>query len=132
MRLQEDHHIFYRALFVPGLDDICNALVADAQDLAQPLRLVVDQLQRIVAKKIDDAFRHHRANAANEARAQVALDALCGCRQRLFEKPRLLAFEKKQKGLTLLNQQQVIEAARVAKAEDATKMELYYAPPRTR
>ncbi len=63
---------------------LSHPLLADAQHVEQPLRVVVDDVQRLVAKAVDDAFGHDLAHAANHAGAEVALDAFGGGGQGLF------------------------------------------------
>ena len=78
MGLQKNHHVLDGALLVPRLYNLADALLANAQHRLQPLRFVLDDVQRLFAKPLHDAFSHHLAHAANQAGAEVALDALGG------------------------------------------------------
>ena len=76
VRLEEDHDIFDRFLLLPRLLDATDALRPNADDVAQPLRVVVDNVQRRLAELVHDALGHLLADAADHARAEIALDAL--------------------------------------------------------
>ena len=82
--VEKDHHVLNRSLLLPGLDNAINPLLADAQHLAQPFRLLVDHVQGLRAEAVNDAFGHHLAYAADHARAEIALDALCRRRDGLL------------------------------------------------
>jgi len=82
--VEEDHHILDGPLLFPGLDDVVDALAADAQHFAQPLRVLVDDIQRFRAETVDDALGHDLAHAAHHAGAEIALDPLDRCRNRLL------------------------------------------------
>ena len=76
--LQEDHHFLDGLLLGPGGGDHRGALGAQAVDLDQPARLVVDDVHDVHAEVRDHAFGHDRADALDQARAQVFLDARGG------------------------------------------------------
>ena len=73
--LQEDHHLLDRLLFGPGGGDHRGALGAQPVDLDQPARLVLDDVHDVHAEMRDHALGHHRADALDQPRAQVLLDA---------------------------------------------------------
>jgi hypothetical protein len=74
--LQEDHDLLDRLLLGPGVLDPRAPLGAEAVDLDEPVRLVVDDVHDVDAEVIDHAFGHHGADALDHARAQVPPDAL--------------------------------------------------------
>ena len=76
--LQEDHHLLDRLLLGPGGGDHRGALGAQPVDLDQPARLVLDDVHDVHAEVRDHAFGHHRADALDQPRAQVLLDARGG------------------------------------------------------
>jgi hypothetical protein len=76
--LQEDHHLLDRLLLGPRGGDQRGALGAQPVDLGQPGRLVVDDVHDVHAEVRDHAFGHDRADALDQARAQVLLDARGG------------------------------------------------------
>ncbi len=84
VRLQKNHHVLNGPLFMPRFLDAAHPLGTNTQDFAQPLRFVVDDVQRLLAKLLHDPFGHHRSHAADHARAQIALDAFDRRRQRLL------------------------------------------------
>ena len=79
--LQEHHHLLDGLLLGPGGSDHRGALGAEAVDLDQAAGLVVDDVHDVDAEVGDHALGHHRADALDQARAQVSLDALGGGRQ---------------------------------------------------
>jgi len=76
MRLQKEVQFFNLTLFIPGIDDLLAVLDTDALDLGQALRLLLDDRQRLLAKVFDDALGLLRANTLNQARTEIARDAL--------------------------------------------------------
>ena len=73
--LQEDHHLLDGLLLGPGGGDHRGALGAQPVDLGQPARLVVDDVHDVHAEMRDHPLGHHRADALDQPRAQVLLDA---------------------------------------------------------
>jgi hypothetical protein len=78
--LEEDHHLLDLALPFPGPGDLGAALGADARDLRQPLRALLDHLQGRQPEGLHQAPGHDLADAGDEAGAEVALDAEDGGR----------------------------------------------------
>ena len=76
--LQEDHHLLDRLLLGPGGGDHRGPLGAQPVDLDQPAGLVLDDVHDVHAEMRDHAFGHHRADALDQPRAQVLLDARGG------------------------------------------------------
>ena len=86
MRVQEQHDLADHLLLGPAGDDAGRALRADAGDLAQAVRLLLDQVEHGLAEGTDQLLRIDRADAADHAGAEVLLDALQrGRRGRLQE-----------------------------------------------
>jgi hypothetical protein len=79
--LQEHHHLFDRLLLGPGSDDHRGPLGTEAVHLDQAARLVLDDVHDVDAEVADHALGHHRADALDQARTQVPLDALHRGRQ---------------------------------------------------
>ena len=73
--LEEDHHLLDRLLLGPGGGDHRGALGAQPADLGQPARLVVDDVHDVHAEVRDHPLGHHRADALDQPRSQVLLDA---------------------------------------------------------
>jgi len=65
--LEEDHQFLDRLLLDPGGGDHRGALGAQAVDLGQPVRLVVDDVHDVCAEVRDHAFGHDRADAQQPA-----------------------------------------------------------------
>ena len=76
--LQEDHDLFDLFLLLPGAGDPAGAPVADAGHLPQAMRGVFDHIQGLHPKDFDDAFGGDRADALDQAAAQVFADAFDG------------------------------------------------------
>ena len=75
MLLQEEHDGAHRLLLLPALADTLNAARADAPDLLQKSRTVVNHAQGALAKHLDDLAGEVRSNALHQARAQVFFDS---------------------------------------------------------
>jgi hypothetical protein len=58
---------------------------AHAGNLAQPARLLLDDVEHSLAKGVHQLLRIDRPDAADHARAEIFLDALNRCRRRSFE-----------------------------------------------
>ena len=76
--LQEDHHLLDRLLLGPRGGDHRGALGSQAVDLDQPGGRVLDDVHDVDAEVRDHPFGHHRADALDQARPQVPLDARGG------------------------------------------------------
>ena len=76
--LEEDHHFLDGLLLGPGGGDHGGALGAQPVDFDEPGWLVVDDVHDVHAEVRDHAFGHDRADALDQARAQVFLDARGG------------------------------------------------------
>ena len=74
MRLKEDHHVADRALLLPRGDERVGARPSEAAHLAQPMRLVVEDLERLEPELLDDPLRGDLADALDEPGAEVLLD----------------------------------------------------------
>ncbi len=73
--LEEDHHLLDRLLFGPGGGDHRGALGTQPVDLDQPAGLVLDDVHDVHAEMRHHSFGHHRADALDQPRSQVLLDA---------------------------------------------------------
>jgi len=73
--LQKNHDVLDLALLDPGVADTRAAHRPDAVHLEKPLWMAVDRLERVEPEVAHQALRHHLADAADEAGAQVPLDA---------------------------------------------------------
>jgi len=62
-------------LLGPGAQDLASALGADAAHLGEPFRLVLDDFQSVHPEGGHQARGHDLADAPDEPRAQVLLDA---------------------------------------------------------
>ena len=80
-------------LLGPAGDDPCRPLGADAGHLAQPLRLLLDEIEHRLSEAPHQPLGIDRADAADHPRAEIALDALQRCRRAGLEegRPELLA-----------------------------------------
>ena len=67
---------------LPALADALNAARADALDLLEEGRALVDDRQGALAEDLDDLAGEMRADALDEAGAEVLLDALERVRRR--------------------------------------------------
>jgi hypothetical protein len=84
--VQEQHDLADHLLLRPAGDDAGGALGTDAGDLAQAVRLLLDQVEHGLAEGGDQLLRVDRTDAADHAGAEVLLDALQrGWRGRLQE-----------------------------------------------
>ena len=76
MALQKEHQVADLALLGPAGDDAVAHARADALRLGQPLRLQLDDRQRLLAEAIDDALGGLRPQPLDDARPQVLLQSL--------------------------------------------------------
>ena len=80
--MQEQHDLADDFLLGPAGNDPLRALRADAGYLAQPRRLVFDNVKHCLAKGAHQLFRINRSNAADHAGAKILLDPLDRRRRR--------------------------------------------------
>src|SRR5450830_328255 len=81
MAVQEDHDLAHDLLLSPGIGDALGAEWANASHLAQALRLGLDDIEYLLAKRIDHLFGVDRPDAADHPGAEVFLDAINGGRR---------------------------------------------------
>ena len=74
--MQEQHDLPDDLLLGPAGDDPCRPFAADPRHLLQPIRLLFDQIEHVGAESPDQALGVDRADAADQPRRQIALDAL--------------------------------------------------------
>src|SRR5262249_52853898 len=79
--LQEGYDPADGFLLLPALADELHAALADALDLQQEGRALVDDIERFFAEGLDDLAGEVRADALDQAAAQVLGDALGGVRR---------------------------------------------------
>ena len=91
--VQEQHDLPDDLLLGPAGDDPCRSLGADPGHLPQALRLLLDEIEDGFPEAPDQPLGVDRADAADHARGQVALDTLQRCRRAGLEegRPELLA-----------------------------------------
>ncbi len=75
VRLEEDHHLLDLPLLLPGAHDLLASFGADPLHLGQPLRPVLDDVERLQAERRHHPGGHHLADPADQAGPQVLLDA---------------------------------------------------------
>ena len=75
MPLQEDHHVPYLFLRLPGFAYHPDPLFPYAVDLPEPLYIAVDHVEGLYGELRDEPFSHDGTDAFDHARAQVALYA---------------------------------------------------------
>jgi len=75
---EEEHDAADLALLLPALADHLQALAPDAADVEKEVGILVEHLQGPLLVDADDAGGQRLADAADRARAQVALDAVEG------------------------------------------------------
>ena len=79
--VQEDHDLADRLLISPGGDDAVGPLGPDAVDLLQACRRLLDDVEDLLAERLDQLLGVDRADALDHARGEVLLDALGGGRR---------------------------------------------------
>ena len=89
MAVQEDHDLADDLLFGPGIGDALGANLANPSHLAQPVRLGLDDIEYLLAERIDHLFGVDRPDAADHPGAEVFLDAVNRCRRRCAHEARL-------------------------------------------
>jgi hypothetical protein len=81
VRLEEDHDAAHRLLLLPALADALDAPGADALDLLEVRRALVDDFQGALAEHVHDLAGEVGADALDQPRAEVLDDALAGVRR---------------------------------------------------
>jgi len=84
--LQKEHHVLDGFLRRPGALDHRHAAFANARDLNQSFALFFDNGQRFQSEVRDNALRRHRADAFDQAAAQVFFQAGQGGRLRFLRR----------------------------------------------
>ena len=86
VRLEEDHHVAQRALLAPRPCQRRPPLRAEAFDLGEAMRVLVEHLQRVEPERRHDALRELRPDALDEARGEVLLEPGQRVRRELDER----------------------------------------------
>ena len=73
--LEEEHHLADLALLRPGRGDALLPDRPDARDLAQPPGRLLDDLERLLAERLDQPLREDGPDPLDHAGAEVLLDA---------------------------------------------------------
>ena len=89
MAVQEDHDLAHDLLLGPGVGDALGADRADAGHLAQPIRLGLDDVEHLLAERLDHLLGVDRTDAADHAGAEILLDAVDRGRRRGAHEARL-------------------------------------------
>ena len=76
--LQEDHHLTDLLLVRPGFPNHTDAFLADAVNLTKTLDRLFDHIKGLFSKGFHDPLRHDRADALDESRSEILLDACNG------------------------------------------------------
>jgi hypothetical protein len=87
--MQEDHDLPHDLLLGPRAGDPLGAHRADAGHLAQTIRLGLDHIKHLLAKRLDHFPGVDRANPADHPRSEILLDAFGRRRRRGAHKARL-------------------------------------------
>src|SRR5437868_15405977 len=78
--MEEDHDLADHLLFRPGILDQSPAHRANAFDILQPGRLLLDNIENFLAEFMDQLFGISWPDAFDHAAAQIFLDAFFGSR----------------------------------------------------
>ena len=89
MAVQEDHDLAHDLLLGPGAGDALGAHRADAGHLAQPIGLGLDDVEHLLAERLDHLLGVDRADAADHPGTEILLDAVDGGRRRGAHEARL-------------------------------------------
>ncbi len=81
VRLPEDHRIAQRLVRVPARADLLDLRPPQLRHLPQPPRLVRQHVQRPLPERLHDAVRQDLADALDQPRGEIALDAGDGLRR---------------------------------------------------
>ena len=87
--VQKHHDLADHLLLGPGIDDALRPDLAGPAHLAQALRSALDDVEHLLAEAADQLLRVDRADAADHAGAEIALDPLGRGRRRGLQEPRL-------------------------------------------
>jgi len=87
--VQKHHDLADHLLLGPGIDDASQSDLANPAHLAQALRRALDDVKHRLAKAADQLLGVDRADAADHARGEIALDPLGGGRRGGPQEPRL-------------------------------------------
>ncbi len=77
--LEEEHDLPDLALRVPGRPDLGDLCLAEALDLSQAVRFVLDDLEGFLTEPVREPLGQDRADALDQAAGQVPLDPVDGC-----------------------------------------------------
>jgi len=88
MALQENHDLADRPLAGPAGGDAVEPDLADAVDFEQPARRCLDDIEHRLAEGRDEPFGKMRADALDQSRGEITLDALTRRGRRDLEKQR--------------------------------------------
>lgn len=121
--LEEDHDLLDRLLFLPGRGDHLRPLRAESGHLHEALRVLLDDVQGVDAEVGGDAVGHDRPDALDQARSEVAADALDGRREdrRVVVDLELLA-ELRVRGPTPLHPQGLAGLGTEERADDGEQV----------
>ena len=87
--VQEDHDLPHDLLLGPGVGDALGAHRADAGHLAQAIGLRLDDVEHLLAERLDHLLGVDRADAADHPGAEIFLDAVDRGRRRGAHEARL-------------------------------------------
>src|ERR1019366_2467828 len=87
--VQENHDLADDLLFGPGVCDALGAHQTNASHLAQPVGLSLDDIEDLLAERLDHLLGVDRTDATDHAGAEVFLDAVNRRRGRRAQKARL-------------------------------------------
>ena len=73
--LSEDHVLAHRLVRAPALADLGDLRLAELRHLHEAGGLAGEDVERVLAERIDDALGEHLADALDESGREVALDA---------------------------------------------------------
>ena len=88
MAVQEDHDLADDLLLSPAFGDALGANRANPGHLAQAVRLGLDDVEYLLAERIDQLFGVDRPDAADHSGAEILLDAVNRCRRRCAHEAR--------------------------------------------
>ena len=85
VRLEELHQIAHALMLGPALDDGCQLLLGNAGNFQQALRFLIENPERVLTERLDDARRDALADALDQPGGQIQLDALGGGGEQAFK-----------------------------------------------
>ena len=86
--VQENHDLANDLLFCPGVGNALGAYQTNAGHLAQPFRLGLDDIENLLAERLDHLFGIDRSDASDHSGAEIFLDAVNRRRRRRAHKAR--------------------------------------------